>query len=63
VTEQAKAGEHLNMGYIRLSPFSPEARQTIREIYQDLAKSASLMEFYSMMMSHYLIMKMQAQMH
>ncbi|EZI65122.1 poly-beta-1,6-N-acetyl-D-glucosamine N-deacetylase PgaB [Acinetobacter baumannii 25442_5] len=41
VTEQAKAGEHLNMGYIRLSPFSPEARQTIREIYQDLAKSAS----------------------
>ena len=41
VTEQAKAGEHLNMGYIRLSPFSPQARQTIREIYQDLAKSAS----------------------
>ena len=38
-TEQAKAGEHLNMGYIRLSPFSPKARQTIKEIYQDLAKS------------------------
>ncbi|UUM29025.1 poly-beta-1,6-N-acetyl-D-glucosamine N-deacetylase PgaB [Acinetobacter colistiniresistens] len=38
-TQQAKAGEHLNMGYIRLSPFSPEARQTIKEIYQDLAKS------------------------
>lgn len=29
------------MGYIRLSPFSPEARQTIREIYEDLAKSSS----------------------
>ncbi|MGR0304899.1 poly-beta-1,6-N-acetyl-D-glucosamine N-deacetylase PgaB [Acinetobacter beijerinckii] len=38
-TQQAKAGEHLNMGYIRLSPFSPDARQTIKEIYQDLAKS------------------------
>lgn len=38
-TEQAKAGEHLNMGYIRLSPFSPKARQTIKEIYQDLGKS------------------------
>lgn len=38
-TQQAKTGEHLNMGYIRLSPFSPEARQTIKEIYQDLAKS------------------------
>ncbi|WP_286687417.1 poly-beta-1,6-N-acetyl-D-glucosamine N-deacetylase PgaB [Acinetobacter sp. GWC1_38_13] len=38
-TEQVKAGEHLNMGYIRLSPFSPKARQTIKEIYQDLAKS------------------------
>lgn len=64
VTEQAKAGEHLNMGYIRLSPFSPEARQTIREIYQDLAKSASFNGiFYSMTMSHYRIMKMQVQMH
>ncbi|MFW1951234.1 poly-beta-1,6-N-acetyl-D-glucosamine N-deacetylase PgaB [Acinetobacter beijerinckii] len=38
-TQQAKADEHLNMGYIRLSPFSPDARQTIKEIYQDLAKS------------------------
>ncbi|MGV0887182.1 poly-beta-1,6-N-acetyl-D-glucosamine N-deacetylase PgaB [Acinetobacter venetianus] len=38
-TQQAKTGEHLNMGYIRLSPFSPGARQTIKEIYQDLAKS------------------------
>lgn len=38
-TQQAKTGEHLNMGYIRLSPFSPDARQIIKEIYQDLAKS------------------------
>ncbi|MFM6904866.1 MAG: poly-beta-1,6-N-acetyl-D-glucosamine N-deacetylase PgaB [Acinetobacter sp.] len=39
VTQQAKADEHLNMGYIRLSPYSPKARQAIKEIYQDLAKS------------------------
>jgi biofilm PGA synthesis lipoprotein PgaB len=31
---------HLNMGYPRLSPFSPKARKVIREIYEDLAKSA-----------------------
>ncbi|MCK9373825.1 MAG: poly-beta-1,6-N-acetyl-D-glucosamine N-deacetylase PgaB [Sulfuricurvum sp.] len=31
---------HLNMGYHRLSPFSPKARQVIEEIYADLAKSA-----------------------
>lgn len=36
---QEKSG-HLNMGYIRLSPFSAPARQTIREIYQDLARAA-----------------------
>lgn len=30
--------DHLNMGYPRLSPFSPRARQVIREIYEDLAK-------------------------
>lgn len=30
--------DHLNMGYPRLSPFSPKARQVIREIYEDLAK-------------------------
>ncbi len=41
VTQQDKTSGHLNMGYIRLSPFSPEARQTIREIYEDLAKSSS----------------------
>lgn len=39
LTQQAKADEHLNMGYIRLSPYSPKARQAIKEIYQDLAKS------------------------
>jgi poly-beta-1,6-N-acetyl-D-glucosamine N-deacetylase len=30
----------LNMGYRRLSPFSARARRTIREIYEDLARSA-----------------------
>lgn len=32
--------KHLNMGYPRLSPFSPKARKVIREIYEDLAKFA-----------------------
>ncbi len=31
---------HLNMGYRRLSIFSPRARQAIREIYEDLSRSA-----------------------
>ncbi len=31
---------HLNMGYPRLSPFSPKARKVIQEIYEDLSKSA-----------------------
>lgn len=31
--------KHLNMGYPRLSPFSPKVRKVIREIYEDLAKS------------------------
>lgn len=30
--------KHLNMGYPRLSPFSPKARKVIREVYEDLAK-------------------------
>jgi biofilm PGA synthesis lipoprotein PgaB len=34
-----KAG-HVSMGYHRLSPFSPRARQAVREIYEDLARSA-----------------------
>lgn len=33
-------GDHVTMGYARLSPFSPRARQTIREIYEDLARAA-----------------------
>lgn len=38
-TQQKEDSEHLNMGYRRLSPFSPDARKTISGIYQDLAKS------------------------
>lgn len=40
VTQQAKDSDHLDMGYHRLSPFSADARATIKGIYQDLAKSA-----------------------
>jgi biofilm PGA synthesis lipoprotein PgaB len=32
--------DRVNMGYLRLSPFSARARQAIREIYEDLARSA-----------------------
>jgi poly-beta-1,6-N-acetyl-D-glucosamine N-deacetylase len=35
------SSSHLNMGYPRLSPFSPRARKAIREIYQDLGRSAT----------------------
>jgi biofilm PGA synthesis lipoprotein PgaB len=31
---------HLNMGYPRLSPFSEKAQKVIKEIYEDLGKSA-----------------------
>ncbi|MFT4020949.1 MAG: poly-beta-1,6-N-acetyl-D-glucosamine N-deacetylase PgaB [Acinetobacter sp.] len=41
VTQEAKQGDHLNMGYIRLSPFSAPARKVIEGIYQDLAKSST----------------------
>jgi len=34
----------LSMGYPRLSPFSPRARKAIREIYQDLGRSATIIE-------------------
>jgi len=34
--------KHLNMGYPRLSPFSPRARKVILEIYEDLAKSSEI---------------------
>jgi poly-beta-1,6-N-acetyl-D-glucosamine N-deacetylase len=33
-------GDHVNMGYLRLSPFSARARQAVREIYEDLARAA-----------------------
>jgi biofilm PGA synthesis lipoprotein PgaB len=38
------SSNHLNMGYPRLSPFSPKARKAIREIYQDLGRSATIIE-------------------
>ena len=41
VTQQPKGQDHLNMGYIRLSPFSADARKVIEGIYQDLGKSAT----------------------
>ncbi|MGD9843151.1 MAG: poly-beta-1,6-N-acetyl-D-glucosamine N-deacetylase PgaB, partial [Steroidobacteraceae bacterium] len=41
VTEPGSGGDHVMMGYKRLSPFSPAARQTIREIYEDLARYAT----------------------
>jgi poly-beta-1,6-N-acetyl-D-glucosamine N-deacetylase len=40
VTLPGDKPEHVDMGYIRLSPFSPRARQVIREIYEDLARAA-----------------------
>lgn len=33
-------GDRVDMGYRRLSPFSPRARQAIRELYEDLARAA-----------------------
>ncbi|OEY97326.1 poly-beta-1,6-N-acetyl-D-glucosamine N-deacetylase PgaB [Acinetobacter qingfengensis] len=41
VTEQPKNSDHLNMGYIRLSPYSIQARQVIEGLYRDLAKSST----------------------
>ena len=40
VTQQAEKSDHLNMGYHRLSPYSTQAREVIRGIYEDLAKSS-----------------------
>lgn len=40
-TEQPKASSHLNMGYIRLSPYSAPARKVIEGIFDDLGKSAT----------------------
>ncbi|MEO8309075.1 MAG: poly-beta-1,6-N-acetyl-D-glucosamine N-deacetylase PgaB [Pseudomonadota bacterium] len=41
VTLPSDNSDHVNMGYKRLSPFSPRARQTIREIYEDLGRYAT----------------------
>jgi poly-beta-1,6-N-acetyl-D-glucosamine N-deacetylase len=41
VTLPSQNSDHVNMGYKRLSPFSPRARQTIREIYEDLGRYAT----------------------
>lgn len=41
VALQKSDSTHLNMGYTRLSPFSPRVQQTVREIYQDLGRSAA----------------------
>lgn len=40
VTLPGEKSGRVNMGYIRLSPFSPRARQAIREIYEDLTRAA-----------------------
>jgi biofilm PGA synthesis lipoprotein PgaB len=41
VTLPSDNSDHVNMGYKRLSLFSPRARQTIREIYEDLGRYAT----------------------
>ena len=41
VTLPSDKSDHVNMGYKRLSLFSPRARQTIREIYEDLGRYAT----------------------
>jgi poly-beta-1,6-N-acetyl-D-glucosamine N-deacetylase len=38
ITLPSEGSDHVSMGYRRLSPFSPRARRTIREIYEDLAR-------------------------
>lgn len=38
-TQATQDSKHLDMGYHRLSPFSPDARKIIAGIYTDLAKS------------------------
>ena len=42
VTLPSEQSGHVNMGYIRLSPFSAKAREAIREIYQDMARSTPI---------------------
>lgn len=40
VTLPSERGDHVNMGYARLSPFSPRARDAIRDTFADLARAA-----------------------
>jgi len=42
VAEQTTSGDHLNMGYRRLSPFSPRVRQVIQDLYLDMARSTPI---------------------
>ena len=42
VTLPNTASGHVAMGYPRLSPFSPRARQVVRDLYQDLARSTPI---------------------
>jgi biofilm PGA synthesis lipoprotein PgaB len=35
-----RGGDGVNMGYHRVSPFSPRVRQAVREIYEDLGRAA-----------------------
>lgn len=41
VTLAGDRSDHVQMGYHRLSPFSPRARQAVREIYEDLARAGA----------------------
>lgn len=41
VTLPGAGGGRLNMGYKRLSIFAPRARQTIKEVYEDLSRAAT----------------------
>lgn len=40
VTLPSEKSDHVNMGYLRLSPFSLRARSVIRDIHEDLARAA-----------------------
>ena len=40
VTLPGERSGRVNMGYLRLSPFSARARQVVREVFQDLARAA-----------------------
>lgn len=42
VTQPSDTTGHVSMGYVRLSPFSPRARELIKSIYRDLAKSTPI---------------------